>query len=69
MSSFQSKFALSQSAVRIRFAPGIRHDTGSEVARLDCARAAILSTPGKRNMAEALASDMGGLAAGLVPLA
>jgi maleylacetate reductase len=39
------------------------------VARLGCARAAILSTPGKSAMAEALASDMGALAAGLVPLA
>ena len=69
MSSFQSEFALSQSAVRVRFAPGVRHDVGAEVERLGGARAVILSTPGKRNMAEALASDMGDLAAGLVPLA
>lgn len=69
MSAFQSEFTLSRSAVRVRFAPGVRHDIGSEVARLGGARAAILSTPGKRGMAEALASDMGGLVAGLVPLA
>lgn len=69
MSSFQSEFAFSQPAVRVRFAPGIRHETGSEVARLGGKRAAILSTPGKSGMAEALASDMGGRVAGLVPLA
>lgn len=69
MSSFQPEFALSQPAVRVRFGRGVRHDAGSEVERLGCARAAILSTPGKAEMAEALTSDMGPLAAGIVPLA
>jgi len=53
----------------VRFGPGVRRDTGSEIERLGCARAAILSTPGKVGMAEALASDIGRRAAGVVPLA
>lgn len=69
MSSFRSDFALSQPALRVRFGPGVRRDTGSEIERLGCARAAILSTSGKSDMAEALASDIGSRAAGLVPLA
>ena len=69
MSSFQPEFALSQPALRVRFGPGIRRDTGSEIERLGCARAAILSTPGKSGMAETLASDIGGLVAGTLPFA
>jgi maleylacetate reductase len=69
MSSFQPEFALSQPAVRVRFGPGVRRGTASEIARLGGARAAILSTPGKAGMAEALGSDIGDLAAGIVPLA
>lgn len=69
MSSFQPEFAFSQPARRVRFGPGVRGDTGSEIERLGCVRAAILSTPGKRGMAEALAADIGGAAAGIVPLA
>ena len=68
-SSFQPEFALSQPALRLRFGPGVRRDTGAEIERLGCARAAVLSTPGKRGMAEELAGDIGQLAAGIVPLA
>lgn len=69
MSSFQFDFAFSQPALRVRFGPGVRRDTGAEIERIGCARAAILSTPGKIEMAEALASDIGGRVAALVPLA
>lgn len=69
MSFFQSGFALTQPAMRVRFGPGVRRDTRAEIERLGCARAAILSTPGKAAMAEALAADIGALAAGIVPLA
>lgn len=69
MSFFQSGFALTQPAMRVRFGPGVRRDTRAEIERLGCARAAILSTPGKTAMAEALAADIGALAAGIVPLA
>lgn len=69
MSSFQPEFALFQPALRLRFGPGIRRDTGGEIERLGCGRAAVLSTPGKAGMAEALAADIGTLVAGIVPLA
>ena len=69
MSAFQPEFALSQPVLRVRFGPGIRRDTGAEIERLGCARAAILSTPGKRGMAAELASNAGALAAGIVPMA
>ncbi|WP_299365083.1 hypothetical protein [uncultured Paracoccus sp.] len=41
MSSFQHEFALSQHALRVRFGPGVRRDTGAEVERLDCSRVAM----------------------------
>jgi maleylacetate reductase len=69
MLCFQPRFTLSQPAVRVRFGPGVRRETGVEIERLGCARAAILSTPGKSGMAEELASDIGRLAAGITPMA
>ena len=69
MPSFQPEFALSQATLRLRFGPGVRRDTGAEIERLGCSRAAVLSTPGKRGMAGDLARDIGRRAAGVVPLA
>lgn len=69
MSSFQPEFALTQPALRLRFGPGVRRETSAEIARLGCSRGAVLSTPGKRRMAEELAADIGPLAVGVVPLA
>ncbi|TPL03616.1 maleylacetate reductase [Mesorhizobium sp. B2-4-14] len=69
MSSFLPEFAFSQVAVRVRFAPGVRHDTGAEVERLGCRRAIIISTPGQVAMAHDLRTDMGEFAAGVLPLA
>lgn len=69
MSSFRPEFTFTQAAVRVRFGPGVRHEIGSEIERLGCKRAIILSTPGQAAMAQALQSDIGGAAAGIVPLA
>ncbi|MBK3745397.1 maleylacetate reductase [Paraburkholderia aspalathi] len=69
MSAFQPEFAFTQPAVRVRFGPGVRHDTKSEIERLGCTRAVILSTPRKVEMADTLASNMGSLVVGIVPLA
>ncbi len=69
MTCFEPRFAYSQPAVRVRFGPGVRRETGLEIERLGCARAAILSTPGKSGMAADLASDIGRIVAGITPLA
>lgn len=69
MSSFQPDFIYSSLAVRVRFGPGIRSETGAEIERLGCSRAVILSTPGQAAKGEALAAGIGRMAAGTVPLA
>lgn len=66
---FQPEFTFTQSAQRVRFAPGIRHEIGLEVERLGCRRAVVLSTPGKMEMAQQLAADIGAAYAGTIPLA
>lgn len=69
MSSFQPEFVFAQAANRVRFGPGVRHDGAAEIERLGCSRAVILSTPGKRRMAEDLAAGLDSFAVGVVPLA
>lgn len=69
MSSFQPEFTFSAAATRVRFGPGIRHALGEEVERLGARRAVIVSTPGRRAGAEALASTLGERAAGVIATA
>ena len=50
---------------RVVFGAGTIAQTGAEVARLGHARALVLSTPHQRPEADALASQLGGLSAGV----
>jgi maleylacetate reductase len=50
---------------RIIFGTGTRAAVGDEMARLGCARALVLSTPGHAEAARALAATLGDKAAGL----
>ncbi|MCX7890489.1 MAG: maleylacetate reductase [Rhodobacteraceae bacterium] len=50
---------------RVIFGAGTLARTGEEVERLGHRRALVLSTPGQRAAAEALAAQLGGLAAGV----
>lgn len=64
MSHFRDAFTATSAAVRIRFAPGIRHEIGAEISALGCRRALILTTPQQVAAGEDVASDCGPLAAG-----
>ncbi len=69
MSFFEPEFTYTALPVRVRFGPGIRRDTAAEVERLGRSRAIILSTPRQAEKAEALAANLGRLAAGSLPMA
>jgi maleylacetate reductase len=51
--------------VRVVFGAGRRRQLGDEVARLSVERALLITTPSKRAMAEAMAAQLGGRAAGV----
>ncbi|MEO0542635.1 MAG: maleylacetate reductase [Pseudomonadota bacterium] len=65
MSYFQPNFAANSASVRVRFAPGLRHQIGEEVERLSCKRALVLSTPPQAESAMDLAAMVGSRAAGV----
>jgi maleylacetate reductase len=69
MSSFRPDFTFTQAAMRVRFGPGVRREIGSEIERLGCTRAIILSTPSQAAMARALQADIGCAVSGIVALA
>ena len=51
--------------IRVRFAPGLRHETGDEIRRLGCRRTLVLSTPQQADVAHGLAETLGALSAGV----
>src|SRR5690606_32013780 len=51
-------------AVRVQFGAGVRRTVATEVARLGATRVLILSTPGRSDIAEEVASALGTAAAG-----
>lgn len=55
MSYFREEFASNSPALRVRFGIGVRHDLVAEIARLECRRALILTTPEQANVAEEFA--------------
>jgi maleylacetate reductase len=65
MSLFQTSFEVQNAAVRVRFGEGIRRQISSEVERLGCKRALVLSTPPQADAAMEVAADLNGLAAGI----
>lgn len=65
MSAFQPEFTATTAAVRVRFAPGLRHDLPAEMDRLHLSRALILTTPQQAASGEHLARLLGPRAAGL----
>lgn len=65
MSYFRESFTATSAPVRVRFAPGIRHEIGAEIERLGCHRALILTTPQQVTAGEDVAADCGMRAAGL----
>lgn len=65
MSLFQASFEVQSAAVRVRFGEGIRRQISSEVERLGCKRALVLSTPPQADAAMEVAADLNGLAAGI----
>lgn len=50
---------------RIVFGSGASSRIGDELEKLGASRALVLSTPGRRKAAEAMAADLGGLSAGV----
>lgn len=65
MSYFQREFVATSAAVRVRFGPGVRHEVGSELERLDAKRALILATPQQADTALDFAETLGQRAAGV----
>ncbi|MCE6077720.1 iron-containing alcohol dehydrogenase [Agrobacterium vitis] len=65
MSYFREEFASTWPAVRVRFGVGVRHDLVAEIARLECHRALILTTPEQAHVAEEFAALCGESAAGI----
>jgi maleylacetate reductase len=64
MSYFREEFASNSPALRVRFGVGVRHDLVAEIARLECRRALILTTPEQANVAEEFAALCGDHAVG-----
>lgn len=54
-------------ATRVVFGSGTIAQTGAEVARLGHSRVLVLSTPHQQPEADALAAQLGPLAAGVLP--
>ncbi len=65
MSHFQSTFEAQTAQVRVRFGLGVRHDIASEIDRLGCKRALVLSTPPQSDAAMDVAGSINGHAAGV----
>ncbi|MEL7228310.1 MAG: maleylacetate reductase [Pseudomonadota bacterium] len=65
MSHFQDSFETNATGVRVRFERGVRHEIASEIARLGCSRALVLSTPQQADTAMELTSFVNGHAAGV----
>ncbi len=65
MAHFQSQFEAQSAAVRVRFGVGVRNDIESEVDRLGCKRALVLSTSPQADIAMDMASKLNGKAAGV----
>ncbi|MGV1952545.1 maleylacetate reductase [Agrobacterium vitis] len=65
MSYFREEFASTWPALRVRFGVGVRHDLVAEIARLECHRALILTTPEQAHVAEEFAALCGDHAAGI----
>ncbi|MDF1709068.1 MAG: maleylacetate reductase [Paracoccaceae bacterium] len=64
MTDLLSGFTFAGITSRVIFGPGTLDQTGAEVARLGRERALILSTPHQADQVQALADQLGGLAAG-----
>ena len=64
MSYFREEFASNSPALRVRFGVGVRHDLVAEIARLECHRALILTTPEQGHVAEEFAALCGDHAVG-----
>jgi maleylacetate reductase len=67
MSGFQQQFEAQTAAVRVRFAPGVRHELAEEVERLGCSRALVLSTQPQEHSARQIAQALGALSVGVYP--
>ena len=65
MSYFHGNFEAQTAAVRVCFAPGIRHRLVDEVTRIGCSKALILSTPPQADSAMKTAETLGTKAAGV----
>ncbi|BCH56938.1 maleylacetate reductase [Agrobacterium vitis] len=65
MSYFREEFASTWPALRVRFGVGVRHDLVAEIARLECHRALLLTTPEQAHVAEEFAALCGDHAAGI----
>ncbi|MVA56774.1 maleylacetate reductase [Agrobacterium vitis] len=65
MSYFREEFASTWPALRVHFGVGVRHDLVAEIARLECHRALILTTPEQAHVAEEFAALCGEHAAGI----
>ncbi|MBV6659142.1 MAG: maleylacetate reductase [Devosiaceae bacterium] len=65
MAHFHPIFEANSPAVRVRFGPGVREDIESEIDRLGCSRALVLSTPPQAESAMEMAAKLNGKAAGV----